>query len=330
MNSEDVRRKLTTILAADVVGYSAMMASDEETTLETLKLYRKVIDDLVARHGGRLFSTAGDAVLVEFASAVEAVRCAISIQEDLAVRNAELAEDRQMRFRIGINVGDVMIEAGDLFGDGVNVAARLEGLAEPGGICISGGTLDQVKNKLSIAFHDIGAQKVKNIPEAIPAFRVVPGKVTVKDDRPLSAQVIGPRGPGKARWLIAAIVALLLVAGAVAVLFDDSFLGTARQDAAFPFDGTWQVTVDSRSGCANNDPGGYQITVRQGQIDEPRQLFPKKGQISADGAFAITVLDSGGNLRGVQEGSVKGDQGSGTLRGRKASCTGVVALQRVE
>jgi adenylate cyclase len=327
---EDVRRKLTTILAADVVGYSAMMAVDEEATLETLKLYRKVIDDLVERHGGRLFNTAGDAVLVEFASAVEAVRCAISIQEDLAVRNAELAEDRRMRFRIGINVGDVMIEAGDLFGDGVNVAARLEGLAEPGGICISGGTLDQVKNKLSIAFHDIGAQKVKNIPEAIPAFRVVPGKVTVKDDRPFTPRGIAARVPATARWLIAMVLGLLVVAGAGAVLVDGFPWGPARQAAAHPFDGRWRVTVDAKSGCASNDPGAYRISVRQGQIDEPRQRFPKKGQIAADGAFTITVFDSDGNLRGVQEGTVKGDLGDGTLRGQRASCTGAVALQRVE
>ena len=161
MGDDRVERRLTTILAADVVGYSQLTAADEEATLNTLRAYRKVIDALVGKHNGRVFNTAGDAVLIEFGSAVEAVRCAVSIQEDLAVRNAQLSEDAQMWFRIGINVGDVMIEGDDLFGDGVNVAARLEGLAEKGGICISGSTFDQVKNKLSVAFSDIGPQKVK-------------------------------------------------------------------------------------------------------------------------------------------------------------------------
>ncbi len=172
MAEERVQRKLTTILAADVEGYSRLMGADEEATLKTLKTYREIIDNLIAKQNGRLVGTAGDAVLVEFGSTVEAVRCAMSIQEDLAVRNAELAEDRRMRFRIGINVGDVMVEGDDLFGDGVNVAARLEGLAEPGGICISGSAFDQVKNKLSIGFEDIGAQEVKNIAEPVRVYRV--------------------------------------------------------------------------------------------------------------------------------------------------------------
>ena len=137
MSPERVQRKLTTILAADVVGCSRLMEADEEGTLGTLKAYREVIDQLIAKHGGRVFGGAGDSLVAEFGSAVETVRCALSMQEDLAVRNAELAEERRMIFRIGINVGDVMVEGDDLFGDGVNVAARLEQIAEPGGICIS-------------------------------------------------------------------------------------------------------------------------------------------------------------------------------------------------
>ncbi len=124
-----VKRKLAVILAADAEGYTRLMREAEEPTLETLTEYRKIIDGLIARHDGRIFGTAGDSVMAEFGSAVEAVRCAISIQEELAVRNAELSDDRKLRFRIGINVGDVMAKGDDLFGDGVNVAARLEGLA---------------------------------------------------------------------------------------------------------------------------------------------------------------------------------------------------------
>ena len=179
MAEERVQRKLTTILAADVEGYSRLMSVNEEATLKTLNIYRKIIDELISRHGGRIFGAAGDSVVAEFGSTVEAVRCAIVIQEELRVRNAELAEDHRMRFRIGVNVGDVMVEGVNLFGDGVNVAARLEGLAEAGGICISGSTLDQVKNKLSVGFADIGAQELKNIPDPVPVFRVVAGPVSV-------------------------------------------------------------------------------------------------------------------------------------------------------
>ena len=139
----DTKRKLTTILAADVVGYSRLMNENEERTLADLKTSRERIDTLISKHGGRVFNTAGDACLAEFGSAVEAVRCAISIQEDIGVRNNKLPKNEQMLFRIGVNVGDVMIEGADLFGDGVNIAARLEGLAEPGGICISGSTFER-------------------------------------------------------------------------------------------------------------------------------------------------------------------------------------------
>ena len=178
-NPEQVVRKLTTILASDVVGYSKMMSADEEGTLRTLRAYRTIIDGLIEKHGGRVFNTAGDAVLAEFSSAVEGVRCAITIQEELAVRNAQLPEDKQMHIRIGLNVGDVMIEGNDLFGDGVNVAARLEGVAAPGRICISSSTFEQVKNKLSIGFEDMGPQEVKNIPHPVGAFQIKWGPISV-------------------------------------------------------------------------------------------------------------------------------------------------------
>ncbi|MHC4435516.1 MAG: adenylate/guanylate cyclase domain-containing protein, partial [Planctomycetota bacterium] len=211
MAQDSIKRKLTTILAADVAGYSRLMSDDEEATLRTLQGHREIIDGLIDKHHGRIFNTAGDSVLAEFGSTVEAVRCAISIQEELPVHNAELAEDRQMQFRIGVNVGDVMVEDDNLYGDGVNVAARLEGVAEPGGICISGSAFDQVKDRLSIGFEDIGPQEVKNIAQPIPAFRVVPGSVSV---------AATPAKPaGKKRWQLpaAAAIVVVLVAGGLAV-----------------------------------------------------------------------------------------------------------------
>jgi class 3 adenylate cyclase len=167
-----MRRKIAAIFAADIAGYSRLVAEDEEETLRRLASYRLVTDDFIARAGGRIFNTAGDAVLAEFPSAVEAVRCAIDIQESLRTRNMAYPASRQMSFRIGITIGDVVERDGDLLGDGVNIAARLEGLAEVGGICISRAVHEQVANKLSVQFADIGAQEVKNIPTPVHAYMV--------------------------------------------------------------------------------------------------------------------------------------------------------------
>jgi class 3 adenylate cyclase len=141
-----MERKLAAIMAADVAGFSRLMGADEEATLGTLSAYRAVIDGLVAQHNGRVFASAGDSVLAEFASPVEAVRCAVDVQRAVEDRNEGLEETRRMRFRIGVNLGDVMVKDDDLFGDGVNVAARLEGLAEPGGICIADSVFQQARS----------------------------------------------------------------------------------------------------------------------------------------------------------------------------------------
>src|SRR5580692_2119971 len=167
-----MNRKIAAIFAADVAGYSKLVAEDEEETLRRLASYRAVMDDFIARAGGRIFNTAGDAVLAEFSSAVEAVRCAIDIQESLRTRNMAYPASRQMCFRIGITIGDVVERNGDLLGDGVNIAARLEGIAPVGGICISRTVYEQVVNKLSVQFADIGEQQVKNIPTPVHAYHI--------------------------------------------------------------------------------------------------------------------------------------------------------------
>ncbi|MBR0844903.1 adenylate/guanylate cyclase domain-containing protein [Bradyrhizobium liaoningense] len=167
-----MKRKIAAIFAADIAGYSRLVAEDEEETLRRLASYREVVDDFIAKASGRIFNTAGDAVLAEFPSAVDAVRCAIDIQESLRTRNMAYPPSRQMSFRIGITIGDVVERDGDLLGDGVNIAARLEGLAEVGGICVSRAVHEQVANKLSVQFADIGAQEVKNIPTPVHAYMV--------------------------------------------------------------------------------------------------------------------------------------------------------------
>ncbi len=176
-----MERRLAAILAADVVGYSRLMGDDEEGTLATLNACRQVIDGLVNDHRGRVFGSAGDSVIAEFASPVEAVRCGVEIQQELESRNAELPEDRRMQFRIGVNLGDVMAEGENLFGDGVNIAARLEQLAEPGGIYVSDDIYRQVEGKVDVAFDDLGEQRVKNITKPVRVFRARLGEGTAAD-----------------------------------------------------------------------------------------------------------------------------------------------------
>jgi TolB-like protein/class 3 adenylate cyclase/Flp pilus assembly protein TadD len=166
------KRKLTTILCADCAGFSRMMRADEEGTYRVLQDCRKLIDRLIGEHDGRIFGSAGDSVVAEFSSPVEAVRCATEIQQAIERLGAQFPEDHRMHFRIGINLGDVMIEGDDLIGDGVNVAARLQGLSDPGGICISGSVHEQIKNKLSLDCDDLGDQIVKNIADPVRVHRV--------------------------------------------------------------------------------------------------------------------------------------------------------------
>jgi TolB-like protein len=174
MTEQRSKRRLTAILAADVVAYSRLMEADEAGTLAALKARRReVLEPLVGKHQGRIFKIAGDGVLVEFASAVNAVQCAVDLQQAFASANAGLLDDRQIVLRIGVNLGDVMVEGGDLYGDGINIAARLEALAEPGGILVSGTAFDHIKSKVKIGFADIGAQILKNIVEPVRTYQVM-------------------------------------------------------------------------------------------------------------------------------------------------------------
>ena len=162
-----MERRLATILAADAVGYSRLMEADEEATVRSLKACRQVIDGLVADHGGRVFGSAGDSVVAEFPSPVEAVRCAVDIQRELEAYNADLPDERRMRMRIGINLGDVIVDGDNLLGDGVNIAARLETLADAGGVCLSRSVLDQIRKPLDLGYEYLGEHDVKNIKEPV-------------------------------------------------------------------------------------------------------------------------------------------------------------------
>jgi adenylate cyclase len=182
LSEERVKRRLAAILAADVAGYSRLMGADEAGTLARLKAHRReLIDPNITEHKGRIVKTTGDGLLIEFASVVDAVQCAVKVQAAMAERNAEVTAERRIEFRIGINLGDIIIDEDDIFGDGVNIAARLEALAAPGGICVNRVVRDQVRDKLDITFEDMGEQQVKNIARPVRAFRIVDKEKPVRE-----------------------------------------------------------------------------------------------------------------------------------------------------
>ncbi len=203
MNTE-VERRLTNILSADVYGYSRLMGLDETGTLATLNAYRTAMTDLIAQHRGRVVNVTGDHLLAEFGGSVLAVQCAVEIQRQIAERNQTLDPERQMWFRIGINLGDVIVEQDDLFGDDVNIAARLQSIAEPGGVLISGTVFDQVRNKLTLNFDALGPQRLKNIDLEVPAYRAILGTAAVTPV-PSKDAAAKSRGGGMARLKISAI-----------------------------------------------------------------------------------------------------------------------------
>jgi adenylate cyclase len=210
MGQPRTERKLAAILAADVVGYSRLMGIDEEGTLAQLRAHRRaLIDPKIKEHHGRIVKTTGDGMLVEFASVVDAVRCAVEVQRGMAERNAGVPQDKRIEFRVGINLGDIIVEDKDIFGDGVNVAARLEALAEPGGICVSRGVRDPVRDKLGFTFEDMGEQAVKNIARPIHAYRVRFEGVDVAE----RSRTTAPRRR-LAAWAAGCVVLLVSVAGA--------------------------------------------------------------------------------------------------------------------
>jgi len=218
MATEDYRRKLTAIFSADVKGYSRLMGEDELATIRTLTSYRQIMTALIEEHHGRVVDSPGDNILAEFPSVVDAVLCAVEIQKVLKNKNAQLPEERRMDFRIGINLGDVVEEEGRIYGDGVNIAARLEALAEPGGICVSGTVYEHIKNKVSLGEEYLGEHKVKNIAEPVPVYRILTEPGAKSGAR--SQRRIGRR---RWSWLLLGLMTILILGAAAILLWKSDF-----------------------------------------------------------------------------------------------------------
>jgi len=269
-SGQSLVRKLATILSADVAEFSRLMGEDEEQTLKTFRGHKQVFESLVSGHRGRIFNTAGDAILAEFGSAVEAVRCATDIQAALRTRNDQLPPNRQVRFRIGINLGDVMLHGQDLLGDGVNVAARLQTAAEPGGICISGSVHDQISNKLSLSFQCLGEMSFKNIQVPVRTFSIT------------HAQGLGdlpspkPRGSGSrpAKWIPAGLALLAVLAGGAYWAYTASQRSKAETAQAIaPAGQPVQTPLSSEPGSKPADATPPPVPVRE-PVTKPAQTPP--------------------------------------------------------
>src|SRR4030067_893797 len=214
MTTQEVKRKLTAILSADVKGFSRLMGEDEKGTVRTLNAYKEVMANLIQQHRGRVVDAPGDNVLADFASVVDAVECAAEIQKELKTRNAELPENRRMEFRIGVNLGDVIEDGEQILGDGVNIAARLESLSEAGGICISGTAFDQVGYKLNLGYKYLGEQTVKNILERVRVYRVLM-------EPEAAGQAVGEKKAKTRQWQMATMglgIGVIVVVAAIAIL----------------------------------------------------------------------------------------------------------------
>jgi adenylate cyclase len=284
MSNASTKRKMAAILSADVKGYSRLMSADEEGTVKALNACREIIGTCVRDHQGRIVDSPGDNVLVEFASTVEAVKCAVKIQENIKIRNADLPESRRMEFRIGVNLGDVIEEEGRIYGDGVNIAARLEGLAEGGGICISGTAFDQVKNKLPVGYQYLGKQAVKNIPDPVRAYKVLL--------EPESAgKVIGETEPKQRRWgwkAVAAAAVLVLVAGGLLWNFywrAPKIEPASKEKMAFPLPDRPSIAILPFANMSGNPEQDYFCDGITDQIITSLSMVPRLFVIARNSTF---------------------------------------------
>jgi len=315
MTPDQVKRKLAAILCADVKGYSRLMGEDEEGTIRILKAHLEIITGFVQQHRGRIVSTGGDSVLAEFSSVVDAVRCAVGIQEELKERNKDVAENRRMEFRIGVNLGDVVEEDNTILGDGVNIAARLEGLSEAGGICISGTAFDHVRNKLDLGYEYIGEQTVKNIALPVRAYKVLMEPDAV-------GKVIGEKKPKPDKWgwkAIAVVAVLIFVAGGLGWNFYLRGPQTERarvEKMAFPLPDKPSIAVLPFANMSGGAEQEYFCDGITDQIITSLSLIPRLFVIARNSTFvykgkAVKVQKVAEELgvRYVLEGSVQRSEG---------------------
>jgi class 3 adenylate cyclase len=307
-SAQFLERKLSTILSADVAEFSRLMGEDEEQTLRVFRGHKKVFESVVAMHNGRIFNTAGDAILAEFPSAVEAVRCATDIQAALRTRNDQLPPNRQVRFRIGINLGDILIQGQDLMGDGVNVAARLQTAAEPGGVCISGTVHDQIRNKLSMSFQSLGEMSFKNIAQPVRTFSITDAEGT----GPLPSKQPAVVAGGKMKWVAAGVALAVVLAGGGFWAYTERQQGGEKPNASATVPGAQpQVTAPAAvvPGAEKSEPNPAEaaktvLTKKTKPSDEPVRTVAVAPRKAIAMAAPVPSAGMSGALDGVYSGQI--------------------------
>jgi adenylate cyclase len=313
MATGDFKRKLTAILSADVKGYSRHMGEDEEATVRTITAHRKVITSVIQKYRGRVVDSPGDNILAEFVSVVDAVQSGVEIQEVIRAKNAELPEERKMEFRIGINLGDVIQEGERIYGDGVNIAARVEGLADPGGICISGSAYEQIENKLALGYDYIGEHTVKNIVKPIRVYKVPTGPETLQ-------KVTEEKSPAPSwqRAAIAVVIALLVVAGGVAIWKSSRsptsppIEAASAEKMAYPLPDKPSIAVLPFNNLSDDPEQGYFSDGLTEEIISALSRVPKLFVIARNSTFTykgkpvkVQQVSEDLGVRYVLEGSVR-------------------------
>ena len=346
-------RRLTAILAADIAGYSALMGENEIDTVAALKGHQSVVLPMIAGYDGRVIDTAGDGILAEFSSVLNAVKCAVAIQETMLERNASVAPARRMQFRIGINQGDVLFDNDRIFGDGINVAARLEGLCEPGGICISGKVYEEIKSRFQIRYEDLGPQTLKNIDEPVQTYRISVSGAPAANTRQIAKS---PLWGSRNRLIGAGAIVAVLCAGWLgwlahtpsrirqtrlvpqpevqtaarsrqAVVSDSLPRDSAKTFEPQPFDGVWEFKATGSQNCpvksftARWRFEGGNIMSKEGQ---------KLGSVANDGSFRFSYPSfASPDVTVESQGNLTGNTGQGSFFGVGTQCQGTFQIQLV-
>jgi adenylate cyclase len=316
MSAESFKRKLTAILSADVKGYSRLMGENEAETVMTLTTYRKIMGELIEQHRGRVIDSPGDNILAEFGSVVDAVQCSVAAQNEFKARNAELPENRRMEFRIGVNLGDVIEEENRIYGDGVNIAARLESLADPGGICISKTAFDQIETKLPLGYEFLGEQEVKNIAKPVGAYRVLmEPRVTVAGAKEKKTSIPLWRRKSAVASIAAVIVVIILIAVWNFYWRAQKIEPASEQKMAFPLPDKPSIAVLPFTNMSGDPKEDYFCDGITDQIITSLSMIPRLFVIARNSTFVykgkavkVQKVAEEQGVRYVLEGSVQKSQ----------------------
>jgi len=333
VEKDKLSRKLAVILHADIVGSTVLVQRDERLAHQRMRDVFRRFSETITAYGGKVHEVRGDALLAEFERASDAVSATLAFQSQNRAANEDYSDDIRPEMRVGIALGEVIIADNTITGAGVVLAQRLEQLSEAGGLCISSAIREALPARLPFQYGPLGEQKIKGFEEPVRVFFVALG---LEGAIPAPEPGISPaaastaaRALSRRRATVLVILAVVVIAGLAAGAFFTGLVPLDRKPE-HPFDGRWQVSVDSLEGCLNNAPRSFSVTVKQGNIDEPSYKLPKKGAVTAQGEFRIESRDAGGKLMNTQTGRITDGVGKGRFEGRKPGCGGDVKMLRLE